>query len=404
MQLTIRPKDYLPLFKPTGPLFAFIVPWMVVLIGQLFPLCDIIIPGYSLFFLIVIGNMLSLLVMTFWLQTLFPQKLSAKMPTPLEMNISERFKTFVFGMLIFYFLIQVFQIVYFKGFPLYWLWVKDVRTYFDFGIKSLNGLLSAIFLLSATGFYLIYLNRPSKRRLLILFCLFLTPILLVSRQLLISLALQIACCTIIYSPKSIKKIVKCAIALAAIFIVVGNYRTGMDQLVSILKPKDFVPPFLYPFLWIYAYVMTPFNNINANIDHLDSLGVPYYEMSSLVPSIFRSQISFSDIQTNFSLVHENMTVSTFYFEPLLDFGAAYAFVFMIFFQLLFLLSYRRALKSKSMVHVIEYSIFYMISMLSIFSNLLLYLPVISQLVILNLAKIKLSKRKNILVFSAGSKV
>lgn len=404
MQYYIRLNDYAKLFGFTGPFFAFIVPWLLVLLGQTFPLCDIIVPEYSVFYLVVLGNMLSILLLGFAIQIFFPQNLSTKMAPLKEMAITERFKKVVILLLSFYLICQVFQVIYFKGVPLFWLIMKSDKTYFDYGINSLNGLLNAIFLLASTGYYLIYLNRPSKGKLFVLLSLFALPILLVSRQLLISLTLQIACCSIIYSPKSIRKFFIFGIVLAAIFIFVGNFRTGMSTLVQILQPKDFVPPFLYPLLWIYAYVMTPFNNINATIDFVRPIGAPYYEISSLVPSTLRSMIDMGNVDTGYAPVHMNMTVSTFYFEPILDFGAAYSFVFMAVFQFFFLLSYRKALKGQSLVHVIEYSIFYMIAILSIFSNLLLYLPVISQLVILNLAKLRIFRKKNILVLSAESKV
>lgn len=224
--------------------------------------------------------------------------------------------------------------------------------------------------------------------------LFSVPVLLVSRQLLISLFLQIACCTLVYFPNKLKTIFKYGVILLTLFVVVGNYRTGLNILTEILGPKSYIPEFLYPLLWIYAYIVTPFNNVNANFDYIQPFGMPLAEMSSLIPSFLRGSLDVDASQTGFALVDSHLTVSTFYIDPMLDFGALYAFMFMTGFQLLFLLSYRRALRSKSMIHMIEYSILYMISILSIFSNLLLYLPVVFQLAIINALKIKLLKKSN----------
>ena len=161
---------------------------------------------------------------------------------------------------------------------------------------------------------------------------------------------------------------------------------------------------MYPFLWIYAYIVTPFNNIHASIDHIQPIGLPYYEVSSLLPAIFRGNFQWGDIDTGFLLVHPNMTVSTFYFEPLLDYGRFYTFIFMFVFQIVLFLSYRKAIKSSSPIHVIEYSVLYMNMVLSIFSNLFLYLPVITQLLILNIAKLKVIRKMGQLVFAAGSHI
>ena len=400
----IRFSDYKDLFKPTGPLFAFIVPWLLVITGQLLQLCNIIKPVYSSFYLVVIGNILTFIIIAFVLQTFAPQYLSGQKKELGDIEFSSRFQSLIYILLTVYLACELFQVILFQGFPLAWLLLKMQKTYFDFGVSSLNGLLNAVYLFATTGFYLIFLKRRSSSKLLLLLFLFSIPILLVSRQLLVSLFLQISCCSIIYSPKNIKKFVKYGIALFIIFIVVGNFRTGINTLINILQPKSYIPEFLYPLLWIYAYVVTPFNNVNANIDSITPLGMPYNELTSLVPSFLRNSLEFDASGTGFSLVHSNMTVSTFYIEPLLDFGRIYAFLFMTAFQLLFILSYRRALRSKTMIHIIEYSILYMISILSIFSNHLLYLPVVFQLVIINLAKIQFFKKFNRWVFAVKSEV
>ncbi len=394
----IRLNDFRDLISFKSPLFAFIVPWLFVLIGQSMQLCNIIVPHYSTFYLVVIGNILSFLLIAVVIQICSPQNLRKESLNFGELKLSKRFRRMTYLLLGFYFFCQIFQVIHFRGFPLLWLVIGSSKVYVDYGIHSLNGLLNAIFLLSSTGFFLMYLEKKSILKFFFILLLLLVPVLLVSRQLLLSLFLQITCCSILYYPNSVRKIIKYGVALLAVFIFLGNYRTGLDVVVEILQPKPFVPKVLYPLLWIYAYVVTPFNNINANIDHITPLGEPYYELNALLPSFLSGTLG-SAGQTGYSLVHSNMTVSTFYYEALLDFGSLYAFLFMVVFQLIFFLSYRRALRSKSVVHTIEYAVLYMISVLSIFSNLLLFLPIVFQLVILNLAKLKLFRKRGFFVFA-----
>lgn len=402
--LYIRPSDYKELFKITGPLFAFIVPWACVLLGQLLQLCTIIIPVYSSFYLIILGNMITLFLIAFLIQIVFPQPLAFQRKTFWETDLSVRFQWIIKRLLAIYFMIQVFQVIYFQGVPLIWLFLGIPKTYFDFGIQSLNGLLNAIYLLASTGYFLMYLKNRTKRKLLFLILLLFVPVLLVSRQLLISLFLQIMCCALIFYPQWIRYFIRMGLLILCVFIYIGNLRTGLQTIVAILGPKEFIPEFFYPFLWVYAYIVTPFNNINAAMDVITPLNEPYYELRSLLPSLFRDTLGLEGGQTGFSLVHDNMTVSTFYLEPLLDFGGGWAFVFMALFQCWLMYAYRKAVRSQLPAHIIEYAVLYMITILSVFSNLLLFLPVIAQLVILNLAKIKLFRKKGALFISLGAKV
>jgi oligosaccharide repeat unit polymerase len=386
--------------RPASPLFAFFFPWTLVLIGQQLALCGIIKTNISIFYWIIFANMATSFLIAFTVQTLSPQKIAFDSQALSETTLSKRFKKIAYGMLSIYFLLQILQVYYFKGFPLFWLATGDARGYFDFGMQSLNGLLNATYLLAATFFFIIYLKEKGFKKLCFLFFLLTVPILLVSRQLLISVFLQRACCTLVYHPKKIKHFCLFAVGILLVFITVGNYRTGLETLTKILRPESFVPPSLYSLLWIYAYIVTPFNNINAAIEDIHPVDAPEFELASLLPSVLRSsEIDYS--KTGFSLVHENMNVSTFYFQPLLDFGPFYAFSFMALFQFILFLSFRRAVRTKAPVHIVEYSILYMIMFLSIFSNLFLFLPVLTQLIIIGLANLHIIQKTGIMILKMG---
>lgn len=402
--LFIRPSDVRELFKPQGPLFALLVPWTFVLLGQLFPLCDIIVPIISPFYLVVIANMVSVVLIALIWQIFSPQHLLSTRPNLSTIDIGKYFKRLVFFTLAVYLSLQAFQVFYFRGFPLLWLFFKTGKTYADFGIQSLNGLLNALFLLASTSFFVIAIKEKRRWQWWVVALLFLVPVLLVTRQLLMSLFLQAASVAILTSKKAMKRFIIAGFFLLAAFVIVGNLRTGLGTIVQILGPKEFIPEALYPLLWIWAYVVTPFNNINASFDQITPLGVPFFELRQLVPSIFRSALGIDGGETGFSLVHQNMTVSSFYLEPLLDFGALWAFLLMALFQVLLIGAYRRASRSRLPIHLIEYSVLYMIAILSIFSNLLLYLPVVAQLVFLNLAKLRLLKRRGLWFFRVGARV
>lgn len=386
----MRLSDIYQLIRPTGPVFAFVVPWTLVLCGQQMALCRIIIPQYSSFYLIIIGNILTSIIGAFCLQLLIGQSGSLNRQKNENFYLSNQFKRITYFFVFINLSLQFFQMLYFEGFPLLWLVLQSNKNYFDYGIASLNGLINAIYLLSTTAFYLIYLQEKSWKKFLLLTLLFTQPILLVSRQLFISLFLQIACCSLIYHPQRIKRFAFISVAILLIFILVGNYRTGLTHLIEILEPEPFIPSWMHSLLWIYAYIVTPFNNINASIDYMQPCGSFNYELRALLPNVVKNQFDlnfdFSDV--GFSLVHHSMTVASFYFGPLVDFGNLYAFFFMAIFQVLLFLSFRKAVRTKASLHIIEYAVLYMIMILSIFDNLFLYLPVLTQLFLINCAKLR----------------
>jgi len=403
MKPYIRLSDYRELVRPASPIFAFVVPWLFVLIFLQIPLCGIIKPVYSSFYWIILGNMVTSLLVAVVTQTVFPQKLESTSTQFHGIGISGALKQATYGLIAIYFIIQVIQTVYFQGIPLLWLISGSQKTYFDYGFSSLNGLLNAIYLLSTTIMFLICLKERGRGQYLIMIAMFAMPIILVSRQLLMSASLQIICCLLLYNPKMIKKVAIAMVGLLCMFVVVGNIRTGITHLAAILEPNDYIPTSLYSLLWIYAYAVTPFNNINVAMDAITPLGFPYYEISSLLPTIFRSTWLLGDwADTGFSLVHDEMNVSSFYLSPLLDFGSIYAFCFMVGFQILLFLSYRRAKRTKSWIDIVEYAVLYMVMVLSIFSNLLLFLPVVAQLAIIEICKWRIRRRREIIVIGRDS--
>lgn len=403
MSKGLRLIDFYQLIRPSGPVFAFVIPWTLVLCGQQMALCRIIVPTYSSFYLIIIGNLLTSIIGAFCLQTLFGSTGSLNQQEGESFHLSDYFKRVTYFFLFLNFGFQFFQLIYFNGFPLLWLIQGSAKNYKEYGISSLNGLLNAIYLLATTAFYLIYLQEKSWKNFLILWILFLQPVVLISRQLFISLFLQVACCALIYNPKRIKRYALFVFAILGIFVVVGNYRTGLSQLIVILEPEPFIPSWMHSLLWVYAYLVTPFNNLNARIDHIQPYGLPSEELKGLLPSIFRDLLNFDIRDTGFSLVHDNMTVSTFYLEPLLDFGRVYAFCFMLGFQILLFLAFQKAIRTKAPIHIIEYAVLYMIMVLSIFNNLFLFLPVLAQLVLINFAKLRFFRQSNAWVLGWGSR-
>lgn len=375
--------------KPANPVIAFVLPWAFVLLGQQLALCNIIYPKFSTMYYIIAGNILSSFLLFFFTNLTIREERK-------EIIITKNFEKLTLYTIYFVLTVQFFQFLYFKGCPLIWLLINDGRTYIDYGIKSLNGLINALFLLSTTSLFIISLCSPKKRwKLFALLCAL--PIVLISRQLIISLFIQISCCLLLLRPKTIKYVIIIFTLVVSLFLILGNYRTGLTQLTRILQPEPYVPEFMYSFLWIYAYLVTPFNNINASIEYIQPIWFPSNELKMVVPSFLHSLFHLEGNSAGFELVHENMNVSTFYLPLVQDFGQFYAFAFMVVVQLALCLAYRKAQNRGHLIDLIHYSVLFMIVFLSFFSNLLLYLPVIFQLIFITIIQFSLRRKRGVLI-------
>ncbi len=386
------------LFRPGGPLFVLIVPWSVVLGLSSLSLCRIYTPHFSLFHMLVLANIATALLFAIVIHFLFPMRPQKQKNSRADIQISKKMALTFYSLILFFFLGQILQALINQGFPLLTLLTKGELDYKTFGISSLNGLLYSCYLLGASGIYLLHLKQKSVASLLMLTLLFSAPILLLSRYLLITLFLQITSTHLFYEPNSIYKFIRRTLLFFAAFIILGNLRTGLNILIQILGPTREVPELFYPLLWIYAYLVSAFYNIQESIDFIRPTGTPICEVIHLVPSFLRNLFFSEDdllMIANFQLVHENLTACTFYFEPLVDFGPLYAFFFMAFFQVYILFAYRKANKTGATVDVLCYSILYMIAALAIFSNTLLSLPTLGELILLQCARLSYDKNRGL---------
>lgn len=381
---------YRTLFRLEGPLFACLVPWIIVLTLKELAWTSLIRPIYSKAYLLVIGNLLSGLGLSFLYDLLYPRI------WPLKTNLEPSIRllplpkytgAIIVCSLACVWALEVAQVFYFEGFPLLWLFQGGVQNYADYGIPSLNGAIHALFLCMTTALFVWQLESPSRmKKLFFIFCLLL-PILLVNRALGIALALQIACCGLILRPQYRGRIWVSGAVILLLFILLGNLRTGMERLLLVYPPSEHLPEMLYPLLWIYAYIVTPFNNLNMNADIVEPLNAFHWQLQALLPKALHPILSGYGIGKGEGFdVDFPGQVHTFYYEPILDFGLLYAGALMLCAQALVLRSFYRLYADPSLYQLLLYAIFYQIMVLSIFCNFLLFPPIIFQVACLYLFK------------------
>ena len=275
-----------------------------------------------------------------------------------------------------------FEIAYFRAIPLFGLiGIGPKIDYAEFGIHGLHGFINAMFFAACVLTFTrgLFLRNVSKSWLWIL--TFSYPVLLVTRQVLISLLLQYL---LVYigvrrpSPKVVLRVVFLGITALLVFGYLGDLRTGRDSILALGDPAFNYPDWLpSAFIWVYIYVCTPLNNVNNNIDIVPTY-FPLQTAGSMIPSFARDQFlgSFGNTR-QWDLVAESLNANSLLQSLLSDFGLEGAAIFSLICGYLFSRLLRRSSGSPGAffaVIVVMHGI-----ALSFFANLLFQLVFIAEI-------------------------
>jgi oligosaccharide repeat unit polymerase len=229
-------------------------------------------------------------------------------------------------LLIIWFSFSAFEIFYFRGVPLLAFFTGAEMRYTEWGIPSLHGVLNAIILtISNYALFNILKLKENRKRFILLYILcFMWPILLVTRQLFMSMGIQ-SLFVYFFLERVDKKVILRSLLLiltiVIVFGIVGDLRTGASSFIDLVQPTDAFPTWLPSgFLWVYIYITSPFNNVNFNINRFESLNFDLEPVvSQLIPSFIRTKI-FGESGMQIELVNENLNVSTLFPNYLHAFG------------------------------------------------------------------------------------
>ena len=347
---------------------------------------------YQTLFLII-GNIISFYLVIYYLANGRPiRRISLNRE---DVNLIT-LRSFAKKLLVFWFFGSLVDIYFSGGLPLIWSLSGTVgKNYTDFGIPSFHGVVNACYLLGSTCFFLEYLLTRNKKMLIFIIVLMCWPILMLGRGVLISLLMQFLSIYIILFTLSLKKLLKFfGFGLACIFFfgVVGDVRGDGNPFGYLVKSSSAWIFNNLPsgFLWVYLYLTTGINNINANIDVISPTYIPIDSVSNLIPSAMRDIYSEYNRSDSLVLVDNKLNTSSFYAGYLSDFGAIGAFIVVIFLQLVwayfFLLSQKKEVSA-----ILTYAIVLQCILLSVFYDLFMLLPYLFQIFIAQLYGKKLIK-------------
>lgn len=280
------------------------------------------------------------------------------------------------------------EVIYSGNLPLLsLLGIGTYVNYVDFGISGFHGLLNAVYLFISLFTFALYGMTKKIKYLYIVIFLILWPIMLVKRQLLMSMFLQVLFLYIILNDVGVKKLIG---ILASILLLVflfgffGDLRSGREHLLALagisFEYPDFLPSGL---MWVYLYVTTPLNNVNFNMQDMQPHYFPYHSVMSTFPSFLRGFFQeLVNVESNFILVTQSFNVSSFFQPFLLDFGIFFTLILIFFMGLIFThifhLSQRRFEFSLILIvvlHNIVLSVFvnFFIHIVFLFEMLVIYL-------------------------------
>ena len=379
-----------------NPAHIYMLVWSITLFLFLLGLTDNIQELKYQTFCLIIGNIISFYLVIFFLANGRPiRKISLSKE---DINL-HTLRSFSKKLLLFWFFGSLIDIYFSGGLPIIWSLLGNTeKNYTDFGVPSFHGVVNACYLLGSTCLFLEYLLTRNKKNLILIFILICWPILMLGRGILLSLLMQFLSIYLLLFTISLKKLLKLfGFGLAGIlfFGIAGDargYNNPFSYLITSSSGWIFnnLPS---GFLWVYVYLTTGINNLNANIDVISPTYLPIYSISNLVPSAIRNIYSEDNRNDSLVFVDESLNTSSFYAGYLSDFGSIGAFIVVIFLQLIwayfFILSQKKKVSA-----ILTYAIVLQCVLFSIFYDLFLLLPYLFQIFIAQLYGKKLIKWRN----------
>jgi oligosaccharide repeat unit polymerase len=249
-----------------------------------------------------------------------------------------------------WFLLVFVEVLIFGPFPVFQLFGINTLRYTEWGIKGFHGLLNGMLMAYAIINYGLYAKTKNKKNLILFLICLIWPILLMTRQMFMSLIIQ--CLFVHYylvgfKSKSVVRISVLLFVVIYVFGLLGDLRSGAESFEALASPTEEWPEYLPSgFLWVYIYVTTPINNVINNIDHYALCQFsPSDAFGGLIPSSIRDAVAQSG-DTQFTLVNEYLNVSSAHKNFLAGFGWGGALFYQMLLSLIVSLFYVKYKYSK----------------------------------------------------------
>ncbi len=365
----------------TNPIAVFVAVWTVTLLLYMLQLSNILLYDW-------------MDVLPIYMAIVFPFASGAYLAKVLnlggddsslpEVSIPEvdiaKAKRLINKVFIFWAVATLAEIVYSGGVPMLWSLTGSYKTYFDFGIPTVHGLLNAVILALVTMGTLLGLVSRQKRFFAPLLFLMIWGVIVISRNLIIVGALQ--CLFLLFYAKGPPRgAVVFWLALTGLLAIIGfgwigDIRSGASAFIALAQPSPNYPEFLPSgFLWVYIYITTPLNNLV----HQTVVSLPEWNwgltnsMALLLPSVLR-EIFYDTNTVAGDLVTQAFNVSSAFLDMYRDLG----FLGIVVMSLTVGFVSQAASNGNTIRSVLFSVVLLQSAVLSIFFNHYFYLPILFQ--------------------------
>lgn len=288
-----------------------------------------------------------------------------------------------------WFVLELFETVYSKGFPIIWALQHNGKTYFDYGIPSVHGFANAygLTILTILAYQLFKgdYKRQSKKIVTYILIILLMYVFMLTRQVIINAIIQIF---VVYCFLKRKipwvKILIWTFLIIIAFGLVGNIRTGYYEFLSVAQMDTKVNPLFVGFYWVYMYLTMTIANLNKLFNmFFTPLGMGYFWSIYLPTALVNSVFKFNNPvdQSNF-LVTQAFNVSGYSADAYISIGIMGIVIMAIIYGIIGGLCYKKIIRNRSMKNILYYAVYLQIIVLSFFFNQLFYLPSGFQFVII----------------------
>ncbi len=280
--------------------------------------------------------------------------------------------------------------MYHKGFPLLSiLGVLNYVQYHEFGIPGLHGLLNSF--LYAGWLLCVFEGTINKRwnsKKWMITAIFITMLLL-SRQMLMTLLLQAFLVNIMNRGLNVKRFVYLLLLVIFtlfLFAYLGGIRSGNDGISTFSGSQSEINFLKIAFSWVYFYITSPINNFFYNLQ-IESYYLPLNTISSFFPNFVRSflfnVLEFERIKLD--LPYEIFNATTFIAKYYIDFGLHFISFYFIILGVVTEMIYLKAkysLRYLCILVVILHGIIF-----SFFADLLFHIVFLFQIFLISIVKI-----------------
>lgn len=276
--------------------------------------------------------------------------------------------------------LEIFETIYSKGFPIIWALQHNGKTYFDYGIPSIHGFANAYGLTILTILaYQVFkgdYKKQSKKIVTYILIILGMYLLMLTRQVIISAIIQIF---VVYCFLKRKipwvKILIWTFLIIIAFGLVGNVRTGYYEFLSVAEMDTKVNPMFVGFYWVYMYLTMTIANLNKMFNmFFTPLGMGYfwsiYLPTALVNSVFK--FNYGDLSN--LLVTPAFNVAGYNADAYIALGVAGIIIMATIYGVLGGLCYKKIIRNRNMKNILYYAVYLQIIVLSFFFNQLFYLP------------------------------